>query len=283
MNKLEKYIESHSTPRSEVLDWIDRQTHLRTNYPRMLAGFEVGKLLETVSAMLRPMRVLELGTFTGYSSICLASSLPEGARLDAIEINDELQDLIHEGYRRAGVDDRVRLIIGDSKAILPTLDETYDLIYIDANKREYPEYLKLLLAGYEGGEGDSGNGSLDAGGCAPTASGSGPLDAGGCTITAGGGSLDAGGGSLDADGGLLDADGGDPTASGSGPRKPLVHSGTWIIADNVLWDGKVCEEHPKTDAQTQGIIAFNDAVAADPRLENYILPLRDGWNVIRIK
>lgn len=269
MNKLEKYIESHSTPRSEVLDWIDRQTHLRTNYPRMLAGFEVGKLLETVSAMLRPMRVLELGTFTGYSSICLASSLPEGARLDAIEINDELQDLIHEGYRRAGVDDRVRLIIGDSKAILPTLDETYDLIYIDANKREYPEYLKLLLAGYQAGEAASDGGALAAGGR----------------------SLDAGGGSLDADGGSLDADGGGslaaggcaPTASGSCPRKPLVHSGTWIIADNVLWDGKVCEEHPKTDAQTQGIIAFNDAVAADPRLENYILPLRDGWNVIRVK
>lgn len=281
MNKLEKYIESHSTPRSEVLDWIDRQTHLRTNYPRMLAGFEVGKLLETVSAMLRPMRVLELGTFTGYSSICLASSLPEGARLDAIEINDELQDLIHEGYRRAGVDDRVRLIIGDSKAILPTLDETYDLIYIDANKREYPEYLKLLLAGYDEGDGDSGSGaiasggSLDAGGCS--------LDADGCSLDAGGGSLDADGGSLDADGCSLAADGCAPTASGSGPRKPLVHSGTWIIADNVLWDGKVCEEHPKTDAQTQGIIAFNDAVAADPRLENYILPLRDGWNVIRVK
>ena len=261
MNKLEKYIESHSTPRSEVLDWIDRQTHLRTNYPRMLAGFEVGKLLETVSAMLRPMRVLELGTFTGYSSICLASSLPEGARLDAIEVNDELQDLIHEGYRRAGVDDRVRLIIGDSKAILPTLDETYDLIYIDANKREYPEYLKLLLAGYDEGEGNSGGGSLDAGGCS--------LDADGCSLAADGGSLDAGGCA--------------PTASGSCPRKPLVHSGTWIIADNVLWDGKVCEEHPKTDAQTQGIIAFNNDVAADPRLENYILPLRDGWNVIRVK
>ncbi len=215
MNNLEKYIESHSTPRSEVLDWIDRQTHLRTNYPRMLAGFEVGKLLEAISAMLNPMRVLELGTFTGYSSICLASSLPEGARLDAVEINDELEDLIREGYRRAGVDDRIRLIIGDSKAVLPTLEETYDLIYIDANKREYPDYLKLIM--------DGGNSC------------------------------------------------------------PLVHSGTWIIADNVLWDGKVFEEHPKGDAQTQGIISFNDKVKADPRLENFILPLRDGWNIIRVR
>ena len=215
MNNLEKYIVSHSSPRQEALDWVERQTHLRTNYPRMLAGFEVGKLLETVSAMLKPMRVLELGTFTGYSSICLASSLPEGARLDAIEINDELQDLIREGWKRAGVEERIRLIIGDSKEVMPHLDESYDLIYMDANKREYPDYLKIVM-------GDCGN-------------------------------------------------------------RPLVHSGSWIIADNVLWDGKVCEEHPKSDAQTQGIIAFNEAVAADPRLENYILPLRDGWNVIRVK
>lgn len=215
MNNLEKYIVSHSSPRQEALDWVERQTHLRTNYPRMLAGFEVGKLLETVSAMLKPMRVLELGTFTGYSSICLASSLPEGARLDAIEINDELQDLIREGWKRAGVEERIRLIIGDSKEVMPHLDESYDLIYMDANKREYPDYLKIIM-------GDCSN-------------------------------------------------------------RPLVHSGSWIIADNVLWDGKVCEEHPKSDAQTQGIIAFNEAVAADPRLENYILPLRDGWNVIRVK
>ena len=215
MNNLEKYIVSHSSPRQEALDWVERQTHLRTNYPRMLAGFEVGKLLETVSAMLKPMRVLELGTFTGYSSICLASSLPEGARLDAIEINDELQDLIREGWKRSGVEERIRLIIGDSKEVMPHLDESYDLIYMDANKREYPDYLKIIM-------GDCGN-------------------------------------------------------------RPLVHSDSWIIADNVLWDGKVCEEHPKSDAQTQGIIAFNEAVAADPRLENYILPLRDGWNVIRVK
>ena len=215
MNNLEKYIVSHSSPRQEALDWVERQTHLRTNYPRMLAGFEVGKLLETVSAMLQPMRVLELGTFTGYSSICLASALPSGARLDAVEINDELQDLIREGWKRAGVEDRIRLIIGDSKEVMPRLGESYDLVYMDANKREYPDYLRIIM-------GDSDN-------------------------------------------------------------APLVHSGSWIIADNVLWDGKVCEEHPKSDAQTQGIIAFNDAVAADPRLENYILPLRDGWNVIRVK
>lgn len=211
MDIVDKYILSHSTPREEALDWLERQTHLRTNYPRMLSGFEVGRLLETIVSMLRPSRVLELGTFTGYSSICLASCLPEGGRLDALEINDELEDLIREGYARAGVADRIRLIIGDSKAVLPTLDDVYDLVYIDANKREYPEYLNLIL---DGGK---------------------------------------------------------------------VRPGSWILADNVLWDGKVCEEHPKCDAQTQGIVAFNDMVAADPRLENFILPLRDGINVIRVK
>ena len=210
-DKVERYIREHSTPREEVFDWIERQTHLRTNYPRMLSGFEEGRLLETIVLMLRPTRVLELGTFTGYSSVCMALGLPEGGRLDALEINDELEDLIREGYARAGVADRIRLIIGDSKALIPTLGETYDLVYIDANKREYPEYLSLLL---DGGK---------------------------------------------------------------------VRSGSWIIADNVLWDGKVCEEHPKQDAQTQGILTFNDMVAADPRLENFILPLRDGINIIRVK
>ena len=212
---MDKYILEKSSPRREALDWVERQTHLRTNYPRMLAGFEVGKLLETISAMLQPHRILELGTFTGYSSICLASGLPEGGRLDALEINDELEDLIREGYRRAGVEDRIRLMIGDSKDLMPTLDGTYDLVYIDANKREYPDYLHIIM--------------------------------------------------------------GDTTG------RPLVRSGSWILADNVLWDGKVCEAHPKGDAQTQGIIAFNDAVVADDRLENFILPLRDGINVIRVK
>lgn len=215
MSNTDKYILSHSTERSEVLDWIERQTHLRTNYPRMLAGFVDGKLLETLSMMLRPRRILELGTFTGYSSICLASGLAEDGRLDALEINDELEDLIREGYERAGLADRIRLLIGDSKELMPTLNETYDLIYIDANKREYPDYLRIVM-------GDDGG-------------------------------------------------------------RPLVHKGTWILADNVLWDGKVCEEHPKGDAQTQGIIAFNDAVKADDRLENFILPLRDGVNIIRVK
>lgn len=216
MNELEKYLIAHSTPQKEALEWIERQTHLRTKFAHMLAGFEAGRLLETFSLMLRPRRILEIGTFTGYSSVCLAAGLPEEGRLDAVEINDELEDVIREGYRRAGIENRTRLIIGDCKAVIPTLEEVYDLVYIDANKREYPEYLALLM-------GDSPEGAA-----------------------------------------------------------PKVRSGSWILADNVLWDGKVLGDSPKQDPQSRGIQAFNDAVAADPRLENFILPLRDGINIIKV-
>ena len=216
MNELEKYLITHSAPQKEALEWIERQTHLRTKFAHMLAGFEAGRLLETFSLMLRPRRILEIGTFTGYSSVCLAAGLPEEGRLDAVEINDELEDVIREGYRRAGIENRTRLIIGDCKAVIPTLDEVYDLVYLDANKREYPEYLALLM-------GDSPEGAA-----------------------------------------------------------PKVRSGSWILADNVLWDGKVLGDSPKQDPQSRGIQAFNEAVAADPRLENFILTLRDGINIIKV-
>ena len=204
----DKYLREHSSPIGETLEWLERQTHLRTNYPRMLAGREVGHLLTAIVRMAAPRRVLELGTFTGYSSICIASGLPSGGRLDALEINDELEDLIREGYARAGVADRIDLHFGDALAIIPALPDGYDMVYIDANKREYPQYLEMVV--------------------------------------------------------------------------PKVRRGGYIIADNVLWDGKVWEEHPKEDAQTQGIIRFNEMVVNDPRLENFILPIRDGWNIIRV-
>lgn len=210
MNNLEKYIEDFSEPLPEALGWLDRQTHLRTNYPHMLCGPEVGRLLAMMVRMLRPQRVLEIGTFTGYSAICLASGLPAGGMLDALEINDELEDLIREGFARAGVSGRIRLQFGDALQILPTLPErSYDLVYLDANKREYPAYLPLILR--------------------------------------------------------------------------CLREGGWLVADNVLWGGKVCDESSKETVQTRGILDFNAAVAADPRLESFILPLRDGLNIIRLR
>ncbi len=209
MDALDRYLRDMSTPLPQTLEWLEKQTHLRTNHARMLSGSIVGALLHHITLMLAPSRVLELGVFTGYSSICIASALREGAVLDSIEINDELEDLIREGYRRAGIEDRTNLMIGDAREIIPTLDKIYDLIYIDANKREYADYYRMAV--------------------------------------------------------------------------DKVRSGGYIIADNVLWDGKVCMENPPHDPQTEGITSFNSIVASDPQVENFILPLRDGLNIIRKK
>ena len=209
MDALERYIRENSTPQGEVLEWLERESWLRTSHGRMVAGPEVGALLNLLVRELRPSRVLELGTFTGYSTIWMAAALPEGGRLDTLEINDELEDLIRKAFRRAGVADRVRLVIGDALDILPMIDETYDLVYIDANKRDYVAYYQAVV--------------------------------------------------------------------------DLVRPGGLIVADNVLWDGKVCAGEPPRDQQTRGILAFNDLVAGDTRVENFILPLRDGLNIIRKK
>ncbi|MBR5736272.1 MAG: class I SAM-dependent methyltransferase [Bacteroidales bacterium] len=201
------YLRTHSTPASDALQWLERETHIRTNHARMLSGHEVGSLLSLISELARPMNILELGVFTGYSTICLAKGLAEGGVIHAVEINDELEDLIREAYGRAGITDRVQLHIGDAKKIIPELDCLFDLVYIDANKREYPEYYRLVF--------------------------------------------------------------------------DKVVPGGLIVADNVLWDGKVFQEPVPEDGQTRGIAAFNDLVAADPRVENFILPVRDGLSIIR--
>ncbi len=192
-----------------VLAWLERQTNLRTNHSRMLCGPVVGKLLEFISGMIAPNNILELGAFTGYSSICLARGLKPGGHLDSIEINDELEDLILEAHERAGLQDKITLHIWDAKEIITTLDKQYDLVFIDANKREYCKYYDLVF--------------------------------------------------------------------------DYVRPGGYILADNVLWDGKVYSDPLPTDAQTQGIYKFNEMVKNDPRVENVIIPLRDGLNLIRKK
>lgn len=142
---IEEYCLSHSSlPESlDALEWIERQTHIRTSRARMLCGREAGGLLSTISRIVAPRRILELGVFTGYSTVCLAEGLVPDGRIDAIEINDELEDIIREGYGKAGISDKVNLLLGDALVILPELDNAYDLIYIDANKRQYPDYWRL--------------------------------------------------------------------------------------------------------------------------------------------
>jgi len=140
----EGYIASHSTAPSG-LEWIVRQTHIRTNYPQMLSGPVEGQLLGMLVKISGARRVLEIGTFTGYSAACMALSLPEGGHLDALEINDELEDLILEGWERAGVSSMISLHIGDALETISRLDGPYDLVFIDANKREYPDYYRMVL------------------------------------------------------------------------------------------------------------------------------------------
>ena len=208
MDALERYILENSTPQSEALAWLERQSWLRTSHGRQISGPTLGALLRHIVLMLQPQRVLEIGTFSGYSTIWMAGALPEGGRIDTLEKNDEMEELIREGLSRACVSDRVRLVIGDALDILPLIDETYDLVYIDGNKREYVAYYQSVI--------------------------------------------------------------------------DLVRPGGWILADNVLWDGQVAVGDPRSQ-QTRSIQAFNDLVAGDERVENFILPLRDGLNIIRKK
>lgn len=197
---------------NSALEWVERQTHLCTKQARMLSNGDQGRLLQAFSLMVKPMHILELGAFTGYSTICLSRGLKDGGSIDTIEVYDELEDIIRGGFRRAGLidlpgqEDIAHLHIGDAKKIIPTLDKMYDIVYIDANKREYIEYYNLVF--------------------------------------------------------------------------DKVRPGGYILADNVLWSGKVLLDNPPKDAQTQSIIAFNRMIASDPRVENTILPIRDGINVI---
>lgn len=216
MTPEEKYIREHSTPRGAALEWIEKQTNIRTNHARMLSGAVQGRFLTMLVQMLGARKVLELGTFTGYSAVCLAMGLPEDGHLDTLEVNDELEDLVLEGFSRAGLSGKITLHIGDAVETLKRLGrdmhgagDLYDMVYIDANKREYCEYYELVFG--------------------------------------------------------------------------MVRPGGFILADNVLWDGKVFEEPMPQDRQTLGISRFNDMVASDPRVDSVILPLRDGLNIIRKK
>lgn len=209
---LNTYLTAFSQEQDPVLQWLQKQTNLRTNHARMLCGPVEGKLMEMLSGMIQPSNILEIGAFTGYSAICLARGLKEGGMLDSLELNDELEDLILQAHEKAGLADKITLHIGDAKQTLKTLKEQgkmYDLVFIDANKREYPAYYEQVF--------------------------------------------------------------------------DMVRPGGYILADNVLWDGKVYQENVPQDAQTQGIFKFNEIVKEDPRVENVIIPLRDGMNLIRKK
>ena len=142
---LEEYISSHSTPENEVLEAITRDTYVHVLNPHMLSGHVQGRVLNMISHMIRPKRILELGTFTGYSALCLAEGLAEGGKLVTIEHNDELEETIERNFSRSSLSDRIELRIGDCKLVIGDLkDQVFDLVFIDADKREYCAYLEAV-------------------------------------------------------------------------------------------------------------------------------------------
>ena len=205
--ELEKYILSHIDEEDAVLQALTRETYLQVLRPRMLSGRLQGKMLEMFSRMVQPKRILEIGTFTGYSAICLAKGLPEGGKLHTIEINDELENMAQKYFIKAGLGNKIIQHIGDAKIIIPSLKETFDLVFIDGNKRDYSTYFDLVFE--------------------------------------------------------------------------KVNSGGMMIADNILWSGKVAEAIEPSDEQTLGILNFNKKIKDDPRVSQVILPVRDGLMLIR--
>ncbi len=211
--ELYAYAGAHSTPETPLLARLNRETHLSQVYPQMLSGHLQGTFLRMISQMIKPRRVLEIGTFTGYSAINLAMGLNsypipgERGIMHTIEVNPEQEEMIRSFIRDASMEDLIILHIGKALEIIPQLDETWDLVFIDADKPNYLNYYNMVF--------------------------------------------------------------------------PHVRNGGFIVADNVLWDGKVLGDAGKMDKDTRGICQFNDFVQNDERVENMVLPLRDGLMIVR--
>ena len=207
-NKLEEYILSHIDEEDPLLAKLSRNTQAKIFHGRQVSGHLQGKILEMVSKLLSPKYILEIGTFTGYSAQCLAKGLQEGGELHTIEINDEIEDFIREYLNQSELKSKIHLHIGDALEIIPSLDMTFDLVFIDGSKKHYVEFYDLVF--------------------------------------------------------------------------DKVRPGGMIIADNILWDGKVVHDHLRNnDHFTHGILDFNEMIKNDHRVEKVILPIRDGMYLIR--
>jgi predicted O-methyltransferase YrrM len=207
--ELEKYAEEHSSKESEFLYRLNRETHLKVLMPRMLSGAVQGKLLEMLSCMIRPKHILEIGTYTGYSAICLAKGLPADGVLHTIEKNPELETIAKKYFAEAEIEHQINYHLGDALEIIPQIKEVFDLVFLDADKENYLNYYHLIF--------------------------------------------------------------------------DKVRSGGYILADNIFWSGKVLTTPEPNDKEALGIIEFNEFIQQDDRVENVILPLRDGLSLIRKK
>ncbi len=206
LNKgLLQYSEEHTTLESELLKKINRDTHTEVSKPRMLSGHLQGRVLAMISRMINPAVILEIGTYTGYSAICLAEGLSSNGKLITLDINEELEDRVRAYFKEAGLETVIDFQVGNALHIIPTLTSIFDLVFIDADKENYSTYFDLIF--------------------------------------------------------------------------DKVAVGGFILADNVLWSGKVLE--PKPDKDTRAILEFNRKIQNDERVENILLPVRDGVMLIR--
>lgn len=207
--KIENYIAEHTTEHNEVLGELERETNVSVLHPQMLSGNVQGRLLSIISKIIQPKAVLEIGTYTGYSAICLAEGLHSNGQLHTIDKNDEIMHVAEKYFEKAGVADKITLHAGDAIKIIPVLEQKWDLVFIDADKKDYCNYYELVIEN--------------------------------------------------------------------------VNAGGIILVDNVLWYGKVADVADENDLDTKEIQKFNKKVQNDMRVENLILPLRDGISVIRKK
>jgi predicted O-methyltransferase YrrM len=205
-NQIESYCESHTSTESDLLYRLNRETHIKMMNPRMLSGQLQGGLLTMISKMIKPLNILEIGAFTGYSALCLAKGLQPNGELHTIEIDVELEEIITKYFNLSAHKEKLHLHIGNALEIIPALRKTWDLVFIDAEKTEYLQYYEMVL--------------------------------------------------------------------------PHVRKGGYLLVDNVLWNGKVIEPLAKNDIETQAIVAFNHFIQNDPRVNNLLLPIRDGLLLI---
>ena len=204
---LEKYIQDFTSGEHDLMTRLERETYQKIVHPRMLSGHNLGIVLQMISHMIRPRRVLEVGTYTGYGSICLAQGLTEDGIMHTIDVNVELEEMIGRYLAEAGLKEKVVTHFGDALRIIPALEDTFDLVFIDAAKEQYLDYYNAVIG--------------------------------------------------------------------------KVRPGGLILADNILWDGKVLDPENNQDKETQALIEFACFVHQDERVENTILPVRDGLMLIR--
>lgn len=205
--EIDAYSVSHTTSETEVLNDLNRQTNIQILQPRMLSGHLQGRVLSMFSNMIQPTNILEIGTYTGYSAICLAEGLKKGGKVVTIDRNAELEDFASSYFEMANVSKNIDFRIGNAIEIIPTLKEKFDLVFIDADKRNYSNYFDLVIES--------------------------------------------------------------------------LPTGAYIIADNVLWSGKVVEKVEELDMETKAIIEYNEKIHNDPRVENILFPIRDGLMIAR--